>query len=211
MDVNHNIVFPTLISTFDLTGHQCEQLVTEKINLYDLQQDPNLFDNNKERFLNQLDLVELWKTFQNCADIYCEKADIEPIIIGSSWCKVEKMGGSIQRHRHPQSVLSGSYYPYVEENSSPIVFEDPTTPIKKKFNIFRIFKNELRGEKEIYLFKNYEISPRSGMLIIFPSYIKHWVPQNLSNKRCSVVFNSLKYNERYNYFRDYRVEPHEDK
>ena len=53
MDVNHNIVFPTLISTFDLTGHQCEQLVTEKINLYDLQQDTNLFDNNKERFLNQ--------------------------------------------------------------------------------------------------------------------------------------------------------------
>ena len=211
MDVNHNIVFPTLISTFDLTGHQCEQLVIEKINLYDSQKDPNLFDNNKERFLNQLDLIELWKTFQTCADMYCEKADIEPIIIGSSWCKVEKQNGSIQPHKHPQSILSGSYYPYVEENSSPIIFEDPTTPIRKKFNISRILNNELRGKKENYLFKDYEIYPCKGMLIIFPSHIKHWVPPNPSSKRCSVIFNSLRYNERYNFFRDYRTEPHEDK
>ena len=33
MDVKHNIVFPTLISEFNLSKHQCEPLVIEKRNL----------------------------------------------------------------------------------------------------------------------------------------------------------------------------------
>ena len=57
MDVKHSIVFPTLISEFNLSKQQCEQLVIEKIETWFKLKDPNLYNNNVEKFLNEFDLI----------------------------------------------------------------------------------------------------------------------------------------------------------
>ena len=217
MDVKHSIVFPTLISEFNLSKHQCEQLVIEKIETWFKLKDPNLYNNNVEKFLNEFDLIELWKTFQECLDVYCEKANIKSVIISSSWCKAEETGQSIKAHKHPESVLSGVYYPYIDPNSSSLVFENPTTPVIKEHNIRRIMNMDHSDlYKENYVIDNLEFTPQCGILIVFPSHVKHWVLPNMANKRYTVVFNTLLYSERKSldqnpYIRDYRIEQHVDK
>ena len=217
MIIKHNNIFPTFVSEFDLTGHESNSLVIEKIDTYYEKKDPNLFDNNKERFLNQLDLVELWKTVQECCDIYCENANIKPVILGSNWINALRLNDNIRAHTHPTSVISGAYYPHIETKESPVIFENPASPIIKEHNIRRIMRNvdNTAGlSKKDYEVNDMAFYPQNESLIIFPSYLNHWVNPSATHKRYTVVFNTLLYSERkafQPYIRDYRIEPHEDK
>ena len=68
--------------------------------------------------------------------------------------------------------------------------------------------------KKDYEVNDIEFFPQNESLIIFPSYLNHWVNSSKTNKRYTVVFNTLLYSERKSfkpYMRDYRIEPHEDK
>ena len=217
MIISHNNIFPIFVSEFDLTGHECNSLVIKKIETYYKKKDPTLYNNNKEKFLNELDLVELWKTFQECCDIYCEKANINPVVVGSNWINALQLNDSLKAHRHPASVISGVYYPYIESKEPPLTFENPASPMIKEHNMFRIILNvnDTSGlSKKDYKVDDITINPQNESLIIFPSYLNHWVNSTPTNKRYTVVFNTLLYSERkafQPYIRDYRIESHEDK
>ena len=217
MIIKHNNIFPIFVSEFDLTGHECNSLVIEKIDTMYEKKDSTLYNNNRERFLNEPDLIELWKTFQECCDIYCEKANIKPVIVGSNWINAIQLNDSIKAHTHATSVISGSYYPYVESIDSPLMLENPSSSIIKEHNIRRILRNvdNTSGlSKKDYEVNSINFNPQSESLIIFPSYLTHWVNSIPTNKRYTVVFNTLLYSERkafQPYLRDYRIEPHEDK
>ena len=76
------------------------------------------------------------------------------------------------------------YYPYIDPNSSSLVFENPTTPVIKEHNIYRIMNMDHSNlHKETYIIDNLEFTPRCGTLIVFPSHIKHWVLPNTTNKK----------------------------
>jgi hypothetical protein len=217
MIVNHNNIFPIFVSEFDLTDHECNSLVIEKVDTYYKKKDATLYNNNRERFLNEPDLVELWKTFQECCDIYCEKANIKPVIVGSNWINALQLNDNLKAHRHPASVISGVYYPYIELKEPPLTFENPTSPMIKEHNIRRIILNvnDTSGlSKKDYKVDDIAINPQNESLIIFPSYLNHWVKPSTTSKRYTVVFNTLLYSERKAckpHIRDYRIEPNEDK
>jgi hypothetical protein len=217
MIIEHSNIFPIFVSEFDLTDHECNSLVIKKIDTYYEKKDPTLYNNNKERFLNEPDLIELWKTFQECCDIYCENANIKPVIVSSNWINALQLDDNLRAHRHPVSVISGVYYPYIELTESPLIFEHPASPIIKEHNIRRILKNfnNTSGlSKKDYEVNDIEFHPQNESLIIFPSYLNHWVNSSTTNKRYTVVFNTLLYSERKSFkphLRDYRIEPHEDK
>ena len=70
-------------------------------------------------------------------------------------------GNHAVRHNHWPATLSGVYYIDVEENSSPIIFEN-----------------------------NFSIKPKNGMLLLFPSIVNHEVPPS-KGKRIVASINLL--------------------
>ena len=217
MIVKHTNIFPTFVSEFGLIGHESNSLVIEKIDTYYEKKDSTLYNNDKEKFLNEPDLIKLWKTFQHCCDIYCKNANINPVIVGSSWINALQLDDNLRAHRHPVSVISGVYYPHIESKEPPLTFENPASPMIKEHNIRRIMKNTSNTSglsKKDYEVNDIEFQPQNESLIIFPSYLNHWVNSSTTNKRYTVVFNTLLYSERKSvkpYMRDYRIESHEDK
>ncbi len=103
--------------------------------------------------------------------------------MNSCWLNIMPKGTSHSLHLHPLSVISGSFYVEVPENSSGIKFEDPrlvsfmASPPRKK---------TARLQNQNF----FEIKPSAGDLILFESWMKHEVPRNKSNKnRISISFN----------------------
>ena len=75
------------------------------------------------------------------------------------WVMEYKKGNHAVKHNHWPATLSGVYYIDVEENSSPIIFEN-----------------------------NFVIKPKNGMLLLFPSIVNHKVPPS-KGKRIVASFN----------------------
>ena len=77
------------------------------------------------------------------------------------WVMEYEKGNHAIRHNHWPATLSGVYYIDVEENSSPIIFEN-----------------------------NFTIEPKNGMLLLFPSMVYHEVPPS-KGKRIVASFNLI--------------------
>ena len=75
------------------------------------------------------------------------------------WVMEYEKGNYTVKHNHWPATLSGIYYIDVEENSSPIIFEN-----------------------------NFVIKPKNGMLLLFPSIVNHEVPPT-KGKRIVASFN----------------------
>ena len=105
---------------------------------------------------------------------------IEKIKIPQLWVNVNKKGDWNTIHQHGQYTLAGTYYVKVPEDSGRIVFRDPRpAAIGNKFMVDRFDKGEF-----------YNIKPLEGMLIIWPSYLDHFVePSNSDEERISISFD----------------------
>ncbi|MEK6772421.1 MAG: TIGR02466 family protein [Bdellovibrionota bacterium] len=103
--------------------------------------------------------------------------------MNSCWLNIMPKGTSHSLHLHPLSVISGSFYVEVPENSSGIKFEDPRL---MNFMASPPRKKTARLQNQNF----FEIKPSAGDLILFESWMKHEVPRNKSNKnRISISFN----------------------
>ena len=108
-------------------------------------------------------------------------------IITTSWITFTPEGGSSQTHNHRNSFWSGVYYFQDEypEGSSSIQFSNPITPLSDYcYSAYDIEKfNHYNCESWGFL-------PEPKQLLLFPSYLKHRVMKNNSNKvRHSLAFN----------------------
>ena len=101
-----------------------------------------------------------------------------------AWMNANPPGGFNAPHTHPGAHWSGVYYvsqPEVETgNSGMIEFLDPRTDLPNwrllSANAFRL-KKKLR--------------PGAGEMILFPSYLVHWVyPNESDEERVTVAFNA---------------------
>ena len=77
------------------------------------------------------------------------------------WVMEYGKGNYAVKHNHWPATLSGIYYIDVEENSSPIIFEN-----------------------------DFVIKPKNGMLLLFPSIVNHEVPPS-KGKRIVASINLL--------------------
>ena len=110
--------------------------------------------------------------------------------------------GSVNAHRHERSVISGAYYPKCEDESAPLIFESPLQPYQMNMNNIR------QGPYNQYFL---DFNPQPGLLVLFPSWLRHSVPPNRSDKRYTISFNTIRREDREHFqtIRDYRTEPHE--
>lgn len=99
----------------------------------------------------------------------------EELSVRSMWINIYQPGDSAARHMHHFHGLSTVYFPYVDEISTPIIFD-----------------NNLEKKEEI------TITPKNGMLIVFPSFMFHHVPVVKEQHRISISSN-------LNVYKDVRV------
>jgi uncharacterized protein (TIGR02466 family) len=97
------------------------------------------------------------------------------------WINVNPKGAFNVPHDHAGYLWSGTYYvrvPRVEgSRSGHIEFLDPRSNVAA--NAATTFKNKFR------------LGPRNGQLIVFPSYLTHWVyPNEEDSERMTIAFNA---------------------
>lgn len=101
-----------------------------------------------------------------------------------AWMNANPTGGFNAPHTHPGAHWSGVYYvsqPEVETgNSGMIEFLDPRSDLP---NWRLLGAPAFRGKKKL--------RPMPGEMILFPSYLVHWVyPNEADGERISVAFNA---------------------
>lgn len=96
------------------------------------------------------------------------------------WANVYDHHDNHDLHNHPNSLLSGTYYPQACENSAPIIFHAPF-----ESRLMYDFWFQENGNSH---FVHY---PKTGDMLIWPSWLDHRVsPQGNSNiQRISIPFN----------------------
>ena len=133
---------------------------------------------------NCLDLPEFTKLkrdIENCLNDYTRTLGMEGVELTKSWFNIQEAEGFVAEHRHDLSIVSGAYYPYVDEGSAPIVFRNPISGPK-------IAERPERNTE--FSTDGMEFNPRSGMLVLFPSWLYHRSYYNKTKKRITVSFNT---------------------
>ena len=102
----------------------------------------------------------------------------------NGWFNVNQKGNSNQIHTHGGSFISGTYYVQAEQDQSELIFyknftEDFVISSAGQIDNF----TAISGATCRY-------PPKTGRLILFPSYVPHGVmPSTSDNERISLAFN----------------------
>jgi len=105
-------------------------------------------------------------------------------LLMSGWVNINGRGGFNIPHDHPKEMWSGCYYVKIPQNrsgmSGDIEFLDPRTSVQA-WAVPGSFHFQTRVRK----------SPQAGLLLLFPSYLRHWVyPNEEEEERISIAFNA---------------------
>lgn len=103
--------------------------------------------------------------------------------LDSLWANLLKGGGHHSGHIHPHSIVSGALYVEVPKGSGTIRFEDPRLPLM-------MAAPPRRTDAPADLAPFVSIQPRSGLLLLWESWLRHEVvPGSGRGERLSISFN----------------------
>ena len=125
---------------------------------------------------------------------YCKRAGQDYPIDWSlqGWANVNRLGDYHDPHNHPYAYLSGTYYVGVPDSRAPlrnradvrpgcITFYDPRSAVN-----MTAIKDDPQIEPE------FTVSPKAGMILMWPAFLMHYVHPNLSDAlRISISFNLI--------------------
>jgi len=116
------------------------------------------------------------------AALACGWKDADYLMTGL-WLNVSTRGHGHRSHTHPNNIFSGVYYLRVAEGANKISFEDP----RGQASMVR-----MKGEKTTFMYDTYSEKVRNGAMVLFPSWLRHFVPANESDEpRISASFNFM--------------------
>ena len=177
-------LFPTPIAVFDLTECVTDEIdnVLQKIGYTTNSLVEGIRGNQDPSKIPEL--KSLYGKFQECVNSYSAEIGIEHNYIYESWMNILFMNGSVGAHRHFDSVISGAYYPYVDEGSAPIIFNSPIEGYRM------IDTQKCIGDNGVYTSNVKSIDAKTGKLVLFPSWLQHYVPTNKTEMRITLSFNT---------------------
>ena len=125
---------------------------------------------------------------------YCRRAGMDYSIEWSlqGWGNINRLGDYHDPHNHPYAYLSGTYYVRVpakdvslknraDVRPGCVTFYDPRGSVN-----MTAIKNDPQVEPE------FTIAPKPGMILLWPSFVMHFVHPNLSeDSRISISFNLM--------------------
>lgn len=140
--------------------------------------DYKILDNDLN-FLKQLIVEKIKEYSQN----YLGLVERHKIVITDSWVMKHTSGDSSEMHWHPNSIISGCLYLQTDPKSGNICF----------FREKSLFNDVLDFETTESEFnkKEVQVAPTDGMIILFPSTLKHGVnPSRSDIPRFCLAFNT---------------------
>ena len=180
--MDHQQIFPTNLFIQDdfLAPQRLPALKNEILSLYEKRK-PNWQTGP------DLDKTEPFKWFANDVSKEVFKSIdamdyiADTIEITSMWGNVLKPGETHHPHSHSNNFLSGVFY-IDADNTSGITFQDPRPGANV---ILPRKKNDHIDNANLLNYKS-----KTNRIIIFPSWLVHWVPTNKSTKdRISISWN----------------------
>jgi len=137
--------------------------------------------------LADADLVELEQFVIGAAQMFLEKAlrlPSRPLEIERSWINIFKPGAQEAQHSHDGSLLSCSYYVEAPENCGCIVMPDPIGARRSYRQFTKTIGSDVLTRADI------AIEPQPGRLVMFESWVPHYVQCNKSDRvRISIAMN----------------------
>jgi uncharacterized protein (TIGR02466 family) len=125
-------------------------------------------------------LDRLVASYSRALDLDLGKKKLE---MSACWINIMGKGCYHASHLHPLSTVSGTYYVRVPKGGSAIKFEDPRLPMMMASPPRRA-KARLENRRFV------EITPKSGTVVLFESWLKHEVPvHQAEDERVSISFN----------------------
>ena len=91
-------------------------------------------------------------------------------VIVNMWANINEHRDFNKAHLHPNSDWSFAYYVKVREDSGGIVFCDPR--VRRLMNVQDEILIDYSNDSQHSI---YTVNPLNGQLIIFPSYLEHYV------------------------------------
>tara|TARA_Y100000004_G_scaffold6407_1_gene7316 strand:+ start:75 stop:662 length:588 start_codon:yes stop_codon:yes gene_type:complete len=111
------------------------------------------------------------------------------ICLEYAWININQKHHLNQAHSHANSVLSGVYYIKTPEGCGNINFWHPAADLMDRDWDFNLDSKTL-ADFNTYNSSKWWLPVKEGMLYIFPSWLKHSVEPNMSDKeRISISFN----------------------
>ena len=105
--------------------------------------------------------------------------------LGNMWANVNGYKDSNEMHVHPNSVISGVYFLKASKKQGSLRFvSNYNYELNACYNSF--IENPLPQNNSLF-----DINPEDNTLILFPSYLKHYVLPNMEKDkdRISISFN----------------------
>jgi uncharacterized protein (TIGR02466 family) len=185
-NIKHKILFPTNFYFVDLYDEvENKSYKDELIKLSS--ETPGNIVSNRNGWQSDIDLWSnpVFKPLleKSSSIIRTIISDISPnvpeFVIRSMWGNVSPNGGFNFTHVHPTGWLSAVYYVDIPSGCPGITFEDPR-PAK-----LMDFQNSCLVNDSYY-----DHTPKTGELVLFPSWLPHFVNVNTTDKtRISISFN----------------------
>ena len=133
---------------------------------------------NKDIFSNFNEFIE------DCVKEYTDKIFVtdQELNVTQSWANRTKIGQEHHYHDHPNSILSGVFF---LKSGSPIKF------LNNRYHSFQLEHKKNVNSYNQYNQNAYEFPSEPRILILFPSYLTHYVPVNTGGDRYSLSFNTF--------------------
>lgn len=185
-------LFPTLILEFNLTSHPSKSTL---LNIID-NTPPSTLSNHglvtkgvssinrnlKDCILDNFQISLLKSDIQKCIEEYHNHTKTRGSRIVQSWFNIMLKGGKTTSHLHNRSILSGAYYPVLENSTCDLIFNSPLSQIKI---------NEISFDpNNPYSQSSFKIPIKEDHLYIFPSWLMHETETNRGGKRVVISFNT---------------------
>ena len=177
-------IFPTLVQVYNLNDHPSNKEILDYVESNYVTEWPEEIGKGKttsQLEMTVLDRFKIKDDIQMCINEYCFHAGLEYTEISKSWLNAQQLDGRVDLHRHELSIVSGAYYPFVEPNSSPLIFKSPILGPKM---------SEIHAKATEYTADEMEFDVRTGFLILFPSWLYHYTKPNPTEKRITMSFNT---------------------
>jgi len=107
---------------------------------------------------------------------------------GEGWVNINPQHGFNVPHDHPGYTWSGVYYVLLPEKDDPKGRSGNIELLDPRINTAAMATDIAR--KSTYFSPKRTLTPTNGMILIFPSYLRHWVyPNEEEADRISMAFN----------------------
>lgn len=196
-DNGFHLLWPMLFMQRTLPSHEAANVELERVILErDAANQKLTTDYDKQSLFTVPDPAIDWlrQCIHKSAVDYCRRAGVDYPVDWSlqGWFNINRLGDYHDPHNHPYAYLSGTYYVRVPESRATsenrsdvrpgcITFYDPRGSVN-----MTAIKDDPQVEPE------YTVSPQPGMILLWPSFLMHYVHPNLSDDpRISISFNLM--------------------